>query len=532
MIRINQIKLPYNHSSEDLLKVIGKQLKLKDSALKNIQYKIVKRSIDSRKKPNIFYVYAVDVNLIDESNIIKKVNNKNIMLINDKKYSFPTEKNFSNVPSPVIVGMGPAGLFCGLCLAKAGLNPIIIERGECVEKRVETVEVFWRDNKLNTSSNVQFGEGGAGTFSDGKLNTMVKDTTGRIRYCLEQFVKFGANEDILYVNKPHIGTDVLCEVVKNIRNEIIHLGGKVMFNTQLTDIFVENSSIKGIEVNYNQRIDCSTLVLALGHSARDTFSVLKKRQVEMKAKSFAVGVRIEHSQKVINKYSYGIENLELHEGLPVADYKVTHQCSNGRGVYSFCMCPGGYVVNASSEEGHLAINGMSYSGRDSNNANSAMIVTVNPEDFKSDDVLCGMEFQRELEKKAYSEGNGVIPIQTYKDYKNNVCSSKLGEIIPCIKGQYAFGNINNIFPDFINDAIKEGIEAFENQIEGFSNGDAVISGVESRTSSPVRILRDDETFESNIKGLYPCGEGAGYAGGITSACVDGIKVAEKIYQHL
>ena len=523
MIRINQIKLLPNHSKDDLENEIAKILHLKKNDVKD-KYKIIKQSIDSRKKPEIFLVYSVQVDLPYSD---KYRNNKDVQEDEIFSYSFDFSPKKAEV-SPVIVGMGPAGLFAGLCLAKAGLKPVIIERGRCVSKRVKDVEEFFLTNKLDPCSNVQFGEGGAGTFSDGKLNTMVKDPYGRIKYVLETFVRHGADSKILYMNKPHIGTDVLRKVVVSMREEILSLGGRVLFESRLSDIVIKNNKVTAIIINDKETIACDRLVLAIGHSARDTFEMIRSKNINMTSKSFAVGVRVEHPQKLINVNAYGDKVIY---NLPAADYKVTHQCANGRGVYSFCMCPGGYVVNASSEDKRLAINGMSYSGRNGDNANSALIVTVTPDDFSSDDVLAGVNFQRKLEERAYIAGNSYIPVQRYGDYKNNIISRGYGNIISNTKGNTSFGNVRDIFPDYINDSLLEGIEAFGRKISGYNSDDVLISGVESRTSSPIRILRDSETFESNVHGIYPCGEGAGYAGGITSACVDGIKVAEKIYKH-
>lgn len=522
MIRINQLKLNPNHRESDLDNAIRKTLKLSEKA--PMEYTIVKRSIDARKKPDIKYTYSVDVSTDCEERILKHNKNKDIMKAPQVSYTFPASGQKHLKHPPVIAGAGPAGLFCGLFLARAGYRPIVIERGEDVDSRKRTVNHFWETQELNTESNVSFGEGGAGTFSDGKLNTMVKDTSGRIKCVLETFVQYGAPYEITYVNKPHIGTDVLCDIVKNIRNEIIRLGGEVRFQTKLTGLHSSGEQIESIEVNNGEIIPCEVLVLAIGHSARDTFYLLDDHKIIMSPKAFAVGVRVEHPQDMMNYNAYGDT---VYDNLPTADYKVTHQCENKRGVYSFCMCPGGYVVNASSENEKLAINGMSYSKRDSKNANSAIIVTVTPEDFKSSSPLAGIEFQRELEEKAYREGGGSIPVQLYGDFVENRPSTQFGEVTPCMKGHYKFGNIQNIFPKYISDTIIEGMEGFTKQIAGFNRGDALISAVESRTSSPVRIVRD-ENFESNIAGIYPCGEGAGYAGGITSAAVDGIKIAEQI----
>ena len=538
MIRINQLKLIPEHTEQDMLRAIKHTLKLSDEM--DFTYRIVKRSIDARHKPEILYVYAVNVKIKNyslENKIVKKVYNNNVMLTTENIYTFPcipTSANQDNSLRPIIIGFGPAGMFCALFLARGGLRPIVIERGQCVEKRLDTVAKFWNKNELNINSNVQFGEGGAGTFSDGKLNTMIKDPSGRITKVLETFVEAGADDSILYNNKPHIGTDVLCDIVRNIRNEIISLGGEVRFNTCLEEIDAPNNKVKSIKVRDTselnskmEQIVCDLVVMAIGHSARDTFSMIHKAGIEMVSKAFAVGLRIEHPQEFVNHNTYGDTT---YKNLPVADYKVTYQASTGRGVYSFCMCPGGYVVNASSEKEMLAINGMSYSRRDTKNANSALIVTVTPQDFDGTGPLAGIEFQRKLERAAFKEGKGSIPVQLASDFINNRISTEFGKVKPCIKGSYQFANIRNILPEYISQTIIEGLENFDHFIKGYNMDDAVFSGVESRTSSPVRIIRDDNG-ESSVNGIFPCGEGAGYAGGITSAAIDGIKTAEKIAQN-
>lgn len=423
----------------------------------------------------------------------------------------------------MVVGTGPAGLFAAWLLAKHGYQPLVIERGYEVSKRIQAVEHFWKTNELDSVSNVQFGEGGAGTFSDGKLNTMVKDMANRYRLVMETFVNHGAPSEILYLNKPHIGTDKLRTVVESMRKEIILLGGEVRFGTQLTDLKIEDGQLKAIELNHREIIPCRLLIPAIGHSARDTFEMFLKRGLNLSPKPFAIGVRIEHKQSMISRAQYGKEYIHL----PAADYKLTHQTTKGRGVYSFCMCPGGFVVNASSEKGYLAVNGMSNYGRDEENANSAIVVTVQPEDFGATHPLSGIEFQRKWEKAAFKAGGGLIPVQLFGDLLRGRDSVTIGGIKPNLKGGYRLSNLTGCLPNEVLEALKEGILAFDRKIKGFADEEAILSGVESRTSSPVRIHRDD-AFESNIKGIYPCGEGAGYAGGITSAAIDGIKVFEAI----
>lgn len=525
MIRINQIKLPIRHTKEDMIKAIGKALRISTSNIKD--YNIIKQSIDARKA-EVKYTYTVDV-IFDEKYkekeiaIIKHSRNNNVSIGNMSKYDIKPTGTSQVAHRPVVVGTGPAGLFCALLLAKNGYEPLIIERGEEVDKRVKAVESFWAGHKLNPESNVQFGEGGAGTFSDGKLNTNIKDTSHRYGFVLESFVDYGAPSDILYLNKPHIGTDILRDVVKNIRNEIIRLGGQVRFDTKLTDLIIENNNLRAIEVNNNEQIPCSVLIPALGHSARDTFDMLLRRGLTLQAKPFAIGLRVEHPQEMINQAQYGKDSIYL----PPADYKLTHQSKSGRGVYSFCMCPGGYVVNASSEIGHLAVNGMSNHSRDGVNANSAIVVTVKPEDFGGSGPLSGLEFQRKMEKRAYETGQGKVPVQLFGDLLRDKESVTIGNITPNIKGGYKLANLKDCLPKPILDDIIEGIQVFDKKIKGYGNEEIILSAVESRTSSPVRILRDD-TLESNVKGIYPCGEGAGYAGGITSAAIDGIRIYEAI----
>lgn len=541
MIRINQVKLHTQHSKEQLQKKVADILRVPVTNIKHME--ILRQSIDARKKPEIYYIYTIDVSVTDEEKVFRKLSGKKglngqIQKAEPQEYRFPEAGNIPQKNRTVIVGMGPAGLFCGYYLALHGYRPVLLERGKDVDARQTDVENFWKTGALNPASNVQFGEGGAGTFSDGKLNTLVKDKDGRNREVLKTFVKFGVKESILYEAKPHIGTDVLCNVVKNMREEIIRLGGEVRFESQVTDIQIADGQIKSVLVNDKESIDCEQLVLAIGHSARDTFSLLYEKKVPMEAKAFAVGLRVEHPQEMINESQYGVKDAG---SLGAAPYKVIAKTSVGRGVYSFCMCPGGYVVNASSEEGRLAVNGMSYSGRDGENANSAIIVSVTPDDFGSDHPLAGIAFQRELEKKAYDLGAGNIPVQRYGIFRECVTQDVTQDTLsadqvkkacesgiqPNTKGAFIWADVSRILPKECNQAFVEGMQVFARQIKGFDREDVVLLGVESRTSSPVRIHRDD-TLQSEIRGLYPCGEGAGYAGGITSAAMDGLRVAEMI----
>lgn len=555
--RMDQIKLQKDavlkakqHSTEGLKKLllarISRLLKLSEADIREL---IIRReSIDARKKPEIFFVYSVEFYL-EAKRENKTSGGVQISPAEPGRYQLPACGEKPLTEQVVIVGMGPAGLCCAYFLAKQGYRPLLLERGKRVEERQADVEKFWETGVLNTASNVQFGEGGAGTFSDGKLNTLVKDKYGRNLAVLQAFAECGAGDEILYEAKPHIGTDVLCKVVKNMREEIQQHGGEVRFNSQVTDIAVENGRVCGVTVNNDQFIPCSQLVLAVGHSARDTFQMLYEKKIPMEAKPFAVGLRVEHLQRMINADQYGTEETE---GLGAAPYKVTARADNGRGVYSFCMCPGGYVVNSSSEAGRLAVNGMSYSGRNGKNANSAIIVSVTPEDFGSDHPLAGIEFQRRLEQTAYELAKGQIPMQRYGVFRacveqkltqEELCQSRgkaldidtgmFSEdnaecsVLPEHKGQSAWADVSRILPSECNEAFVQGMRQFGRKIEGFDREDTILSGVESRTSSPLRIIRDD-SLQSAIRGIYPCGEGAGYAGGITSAAMDGLRVAEQI----
>ncbi len=530
MIRVSQIKMKTKHSMADLEEAVKKCLHLRDEDL--ISMEIEKKSLDARKKPTLFYVYSVAVEVKNEKALLEKLNRKkkqaNIQAITRKKYQISVSGANALEHPPVIIGSGPAGLFCAYELAKQGFKPLLLERGTCVEDRVLDVEKFWETGILNPESNVQFGEGGAGTFSDGKLNTGVKDPLGRNREILETFVQFGAPESILYDGKPHIGTDILTKIVSGMREQIIAWGGEVRFKSKVTSIEMCTSNgkrvVTGVTVNNKDLISTQVAVLAIGNGARDTFEYLQQEKVPMEAKPFAIGVRIEHKQHLINESQYGIgydTNLEP------SPYKLTANLGTGRGVYSFCMCPGGYVVNASSEEGGLAVNGMSYSDRGSENANSAIVVTIKPDDYGTEHPLKGMELQREIEQKAYEIGGGKVPVQLWGDYVENRASEALLSVIPQIKGEYILTNVRQILPSYIADSIADGMEVFGRKIKGFNANDVILSGVETRTSSPVKLPRN-ENFESEILGLYPCGEGAGYAGGITSAAMDGLKVFESI----
>ena len=521
MIQITQLKLPYFHTTVELEHKIRKTLKLSQN--QKFTYQIVKKSIDARKKPEIYLVYSCYITCDNETAIVKKAKSASVTFVKPKVYTLPEAGEEQLHTPPLVIGAGPAGLFATFLLVEAGFRPILIERGKCVEERQKDVEKFWKTGVLNTASNVQFGEGGAGTFSDGKLNTVVKDPANRNLLVLQTFVRFGAPEEILYENKPHIGTDILCTVIANMRNYLLENGVEIYFNTCATDFKFENHCITEVVCSNGKHFKTNAVVLALGHSARDTFQTLFDLNVPMEAKNFAVGFRVEHPQEMMNEALYGIQE----KSMPAAPYKVTANFPNGRGVYSFCMCPGGYVVNSSSEEGRLVVNGMSYSGRDSSTANSSIIVSVNTDDFGATDALAGMRFQQKLEKKAYELANGKIPQQLYGDFCDNKISDHYGKFSSNIKGETAFANLRGLLSPDMEESFIDGMKHFAKIIPDFDRKDAIMSGVESRTSSPIRILRD-EFYESAIKGIYPCGEGAGYAGGITSAAMDGIRVAEAI----
>ena len=622
MLEIAQIRLPCGTSREELVKKAAKLLRLKEE---NFSLRITRHSVDARKKPELLDVYSVAVDLGNparERKLAEKLHNRNVRYMEPVEYHFPEKKpegctgEEHGIPGsgrrPVVIGMGPAGLFCALILAEEGYRPLVLERGQAMEQRIRDVEHFWRTGELHAGSNIQFGEGGAGTFSDGKLTSNVKDRFGRIGKVLDEFVGAGAPEDIRYENLPHIGTDRLRSVIVSLREKLIDHGGEVRFGSEVTDFIVDGDRICGVAVEGPEgsyRLDADAVVLAPGHSARDTIRKLAERGVELTQKNYALGVRVSHPQAMIDLCRYGISDpKERNEaGLPAASYKLTAQLPSGRGVYSFCMCPGGYIVNASSEEGGLAVNGMSDYARDSARANSAIVVTVGKEEFGSDDPLAGMRFQEMLERRAYRLADGRIPVESYVDFSRgrdqegekpayscrevseekaesvsghenyrekkaesvsgygdyreekaesvSCCrnlsegkaesNSGAGDLIRgesdaagsfrelsmeeterlCLKGRSAYAPLHRILPADLLKDLTDGMASFERTIPGFTGPDAWVCGLESRTSSPVRIERDG-MFQSRIRGLIPCGEGAGYAGGIMSAAVDGIKAAE------
>ena len=523
-IRINNITLSLDEEKDVLKGKVAKKLKIREEEI--IKFKILKESLDARKKDNIKFNYAIEINCNGEKNIVKKLKDKDVHYEEDlQKEPFKYGENESKA-RPIVVGLGPAGLFAALTLAKHGYRPIVIERGEDVDTRTKTVDSFWNGGKLSLESNVQFGEGGAGAFSDGKLTTRIKDP--RCSFVLQELVKAGAPSEITYMAKAHVGTDILKEVVKNIREEIKSLGGEVHFNSKLEKINVNNHKLENVIVN-GKEIPCDLLILAIGHSARDTYEMLHNVGVNMEPKAFAIGVRIEHPQEIINISQYG--DAHNHPKLRAADYKLTYQSrSQGRGVYSFCMCPGGVVVAAASEEGRLVSNGMSYHARDLENANSALVVTVEPKDFEGDSPLRGMEFQRKYEELAFKLGGGdyKAPVQLLGDFLEDRVTDKLGRVTPSYKPGYVFRDLRKCLPKYVVDTIKEAIPVFDSRIKGYGMEDAVLTAIETRTSAPVRLNRNENLESINVQGLYPTGEGAGFAGGIISAAVDGIKVAEKI----
>lgn len=509
MIKITNIKIKADLSDDELFEKIYKKYKINKNDV--TEKRIIKKSIDARNKADIFYNYSVELECKNENKI------KNVQIVK-KEEPFKIIVNRKSSKRPVIIGAGPAGLFSALTLAQNGIKPIIIEQGKTVDERKKDVEEFQKTGKLNTLSNVQFGEGGAGTFSDGKLTSGIHNPL--CKTVLKEFYNFGAPEQILYINKPHIGTDNLINIIRNMRNEIIKLGGEFLFNEKVTDFEFENSKVTAVICG--KRIETDTVILAIGHSARSTFEKLYEKGVKMEKKNFSIGVRIEHKQSMINKSQYGeITKLKL----PPAEYKMAYHGEN-RSCYTFCMCPGGTVIASSSEPETIVTNGMSVYARNGENANSAVLVNVTPNDFKGESPLEGMYFQKDLEQKTFKLGgsNYNAPIQRFEDFENNVKSTHIGEIKPTYKPGVTLSNLNEILPDFISKTLIEGIKYFDKSIKGFAHPDAILTGVETRSSSPVQITRN-ENKQSNIKGLYPCGEGAGYAGGIMSAAVDGIKCA-------
>jgi len=518
-IIVSDIKVSLDTSREEALSLAIKRAGIKKENLKS--FKIAKESIDARKKSDICLVYSFVLEVPSDL----RFKRANVRMLEEKNEETIEYGNIKLKNRPIVIGAGPCGLYAALTLAKWGFRPIVIERGSSVENRVKKINDFWNNSKLDSECNVQFGEGGAGTFSDGKLTTRINDR--RCEQVLEEFYLAGANEEILYKAKPHIGTDVLKKVVATLRNKIISLGGEVYFDSKVTNISQKDGRINGVFVNNERLIECEICIFAIGHSARDTFKMLYDSGIQFQQKPFSIGVRIEHPQEVINKAQYGEEYT--HERLGAADYQLFYKSGN-RTVYSFCMCPGGIVVASASEPDTIVTNGMSEYARDRANANSALVVSVEPTDFGSNHPLSGIDFQRRWEKLAYEIGgrNYKAPIQKLRDFMLNIPSTSVGKVIPSYTGGVTLANLNDCLPGYVTDAMKEGISAFDRKLKGFAMEDALLTGVETRTSSPVRITRGTSFESLSIAGLYPAGEGAGYAGGIVSAAVDGIKIAEQI----
>ncbi len=526
MIQISNIKLSIERK-QDLEKEILHRLKIKKEEL--MGFTIEKKSIDARKN-TIHFIYRVLVRVSNEKAVLQGKNLKNVEIITEGETKPKVQKIDPKAftKPPIVVGSGPSGLLAALSLAESGAKPVLLERGMPVEQRTKDVYGFWEKGILLENSNVQFGEGGAGTFSDGKLTTQIKDP--RVKKVLEAFIEAGAPPEIGYLNKPHVGTDILEVVVKNLRERIKSLGGTVLFDHQVTDIIIEKEQIRGVIINDREEILSDHVVLALGHSARDTFLMLHKNGVPLEQKPFSLGLRIEHLQEKIDKVQYG--KYYNHPRLKAGDYKLSYHAKSGRGLYTFCMCPGGEVIGAASEKNRLVTNGMSRYKRDEENANSALLVSVYPKDFGSEHPLAGVEYQREWEEKAFILGgsNYHAPVQRVEDFLKGRKTRALGEVIPSYRPGYVFEDLQQTLPDYVVETMKEGLPQLDRKLQGFGYGDAVLTGVETRSSSPIRILRDGN-YESSIKGLYPAGEGAGYAGGIISAAVDGLKIAETIIQR-
>jgi len=541
MLRITEIKLPIatsaeeGHTDAEIRAAAIKKLGISANDL--ISFSIFKRGTDARKSHAILLVYSLDVVIENEAKVLAKfAKDPHVKLTPDTEYKTVATAPLDLKMRPIVIGFGPAGIFTALILAQAGFKPIVLERGKAVKERTKDTWDLWRKNILHPESNVQFGEGGAGTFSDGKLWSQIKDPKHYGRKVLQEFVAAGAPAEILYISHPHIGTFRLVSMVENMRNNIIALGGEIRFNSRVDDIEIEDNAVQGVVLSNGERIVSNHVVLAVGHSARDTFEMVHKKGIFVEAKPFSIGFRIEHPQSLIDKARYGSSYSEdLINKLGAAEYKLVHHASNGRSVYSFCMCPGGTVVAATSEEGRVATNGMSQYSRNERNANSGIVVGITPEVDFPEHPLAGIELQRQLESHAYVLGgsNYAAPAQLIGDFLANKPSQQLGEVAPSYTPGVHLTNLESALPKFAIDAIREAIPAFAKQIKGYDMAEGILTGVETRTSSPIRIKRDDDSLQSiNTKGLYPCGEGAGYAGGILSAGVDGIKVAEAVILNL
>lgn len=534
MIRLTEIKLPLNHAPEDLTTAITTKLKISTEQMAS--FVMFKRGYDARNKRNIQLIYTLDITLTDSDLtndlLVQFESDNHVKATPDTSYKYVGEAPDNLTERPVVIGFGPCGLLAALTLAQMGFKPIIIERGNEVRQRTKDTFGFWRQRKLNTESNVQFGEGGAGTFSDGKLYSQVKDPNHYGRKVMTEFVKAGAPDEILFVSKPHIGTYKLVTMVEKMRAEIIALGGEVRFATRVDDLHITDSKVTGVTLNTGETLKTSHVVLAVGHSARDTFQMIHDKGVYVEAKPFSIGFRIEHKQSTIDQARFG-DNAG-NEILGAADYKLVHHCKNGRSVYSFCMCPGGTVVAAASEEGRVVTNGMSQYSRNERNANSAIVVGIDPERDYPNHPLAGIDLQRQLETLAFELGGKdySAPAQTIGDFLKGKPDSELGDVKPSYTPGITLTDLSKALPDFAVDAIREAIPAFNKKIKGFSSDDGLLTGVETRTSSPISIKRNKEFQSINTKGLFPAGEGAGYAGGILSAGIDGIKVAEAVAKSM
>ncbi len=531
MLRLTELRLPLEHTPEQLTAAVLQRLHLAPGDLR--QLRIHKRSTDARKKSALQFVYSLDLELADEATVLARCKaDPHVRPTPDMTYQFVAQASGSLPLRPVVVGFGPAGIFAALILAQSGFRPLVLERGRKVRERTKDTWDLWRKHTLHAESNVQFGEGGAGTFSDGKLYSQIKDSRHLSRKVLTEFVKAGAPEEILYVSKPHIGTFRLVSMVEKMRAEIEALGGEIRFEQRVTDLRIEDGHVRGVVMASGEEIRADHVILALGHSARDTFAMLHARGVFMEAKPFSVGFRIEHPQTLIDRARYG--QVAGNPLLGAADYKLVHHAKNGRSVYSFCMCPGGQVVAATSEPGCVVTNGMSQYSRAERNANAGIVVNVSPADFGAEGALAGIAFQRQWEQRAFKLGgsNYDAPGQRVGDFLAGQQTEALGEVIPSYQPGVKLTDLSTALPAYAIAAIREALPAFDKQIRGFAMGDALLTGVETRTSSPLRITRGEDCQSLNIKGLYPAGEGAGYAGGILSAGVDGIEVAEAVARSI
>lgn len=528
MIRLSQVKMPLKHEKAEIEIQVLKQLKIKSQDLKS--WEIRKESLDARKNPPLV-VYTIDCKVEAESKLLEK--NKSLQIAPDETYAFPKTSNEAKPMShrPVIIGFGPAGMFAAWLLTEMGYKPLILERGSDVDQRSQDIQDYWQGKALNEESNVQFGEGGAGTFSDGKLTTRIKDL--RAKTVLDIFVAHGAPEDIKYRNKPHIGTDILKPTVKQMREKLIEKGAQIRFNSKVEKLHFKENQLSAVELSNGEKIEAEAAVLAIGHSARDTFEMLRDTDVAMTQKPFAIGVRIEHPQKLIDSTQYGKQELDLSERFGAAEYHLSTETSNGRSVYTFCMCPGGFVVGAASEKDTIVTNGMSEHARNQKNANSALLVGITPEDFPSKDVLAGVALQREIEKKAFELGNKThhAPVMTVGAFLDPTLSNVIGSVEPSYTPGYELADLSQGLSAPLVEALREAFPKLDRKLNGFAMSDAVMTGFETRTSSPIRIVRDPERLESiSHQGLFPCGEGAGYAGGIMSSACDGLRIAEKIIE--